>query len=130
MIDIFINVWLSLRREYKEYRNLKMLWINMQQIIKQILVILILCIGSCQAQTPHKVVLSWQLPPEFTGFSIYRSTDNKNYTVITTVKGPVKQYTDVNVQARTTYYYKAKTFCKVCKPNISAYSNIVHVTVP
>lgn len=102
-------------------------------------IVMLTLLTACSAKAPvivpppptaHQVNLSWSFPEEFTGFNVYRSTDNVTFTRIVVITGPQNTYQDNNVVSETTYYYKTKTMCNVCSPSSSDYSNTVQIKVP
>ena len=78
------------------------------------------------AVTTTQVSLSWvDNSNNEEGFEIERSTDNVNWTRITTVDPNVHLYSDTGLTANTTYYYRVRAFAGT---QFSAYSNVATVS--
>lgn len=62
-----------------------------------------------------KVTLSWDKVTGASGYVIYRSTSkNGTYSKVATIKsGSTTQYTNKNLTAKKTYYYKMRAYVKV-----------------
>ncbi len=75
------------------------------------------------------ITLSWDKLDKVTGYRIYRSTNQKNFTNIATVKGSdVLNYTDKDILTGKNYYYKVRAYYddkKIDKRYYGAMSNIV-----
>ncbi len=107
--------------------------------MKKLLILLVL-VTSCMAQTVHQATLIWVAPAAQTGitvsgYNIYRSTtsggqiigQHLNPAVITALT-----FVDTSVAAGTTYFYKVTTWCQPCLSGQqeSAFSNEVTAVIP
>jgi hypothetical protein len=61
------------------------------------------------------------------GFTLARSSDGVNYSVIATLGAGTTSFTDGSISARTSYYYRVQAYNSV---GVSAYSNTLSVTTP
>lgn len=71
-----------------------------------------------------QVFLSWDLMPGATGYSVQRSTDQINYTVVSSPTSP--QFLDAAVTLGTSYYYQiasVNTNVVAPTPSTSSYTN-------
>ncbi|WP_430815980.1 endonuclease [Carboxylicivirga sp. RSCT41] len=73
-----------------------------------------------------EITLSWTNVANETGYKIYRSTDNVNYSIVETPLADVLQYVDQSVVEGTNYYYYVIAFND---DGNSAASNIVSATL-
>ncbi len=65
---------------------------------------------SAVSASSQQINLSWSdNSADETGFEIYRSTDNNNWTLITTVSANSTGYTNSGLTKGTTYYYRVRT---------------------
>jgi fibronectin type 3 domain-containing protein len=58
------------------------------------------------ANSTADITVSWQDVPGETGFEVLRSTDDVNFSQITTVGSGITNYADSGLNAGTTYYYE------------------------
>jgi alpha-tubulin suppressor-like RCC1 family protein len=78
------------------------------------------------ALSPSEISLSWQdNSNNEDGFEIWRSIDDSNFQLLTTVGLNVTSYSDANVSPITTYYYRVSAFNTI--GDRSAYSNGISV---
>jgi fibronectin type 3 domain-containing protein len=75
------------------------------------------------------ITLTWtDADTSATGYSVYRSTDNVHFTLITTLNNATaKAYTDTNTTYSTTYYYRVTAFNAAA---VSAASSTASKTTP
>ena len=66
------------------------------------------------------------------GYEIYRSTDNKTFSKITTItKNSTLTYTNTSVNANTTYYYKVRAYKTVNGTKVyGSFSSVVSAKTP
>ena len=75
-----------------------------------------------------KVVLSWtDNASNESGFNLQRSSNGVDYAMIATLGANTIAYTDTNVSAKTSYYYRVNAYNSV---GTSAYSNGVNAVTP
>lgn len=80
------------------------------------------------AQPGPQVSLAWvDNAADFDGFVIERSTDGVNFSVLTTLVGPVFAYVDAAVSAGSTYTYRVAAYNA---GGSSPYSNTASATIP
>ena len=63
--------------------------------------------------TDYRLFVAWDVvtEPLFTKYELWRSTDNSNYTLLTSVSNiAINYYSDTNVVADTSYYYKVNVY--------------------
>lgn len=79
------------------------------------------------------VTLTWKKVKNVTGYRVYRSTDNVNYTCIKTLKGEdVLTYTDKKTNGNTKYYYKLRAYVDDASSTryYGLWSNAVSAKIP
>ena len=77
-----------------------------------------------------KIKLSWKRDSKANGYYIYRAASKKGkYKKVKTIqKNKTLKWTDSNVKAGKTYYYKIRSYVKVsAKTKASGYSNVLSV---
>lgn len=80
---------------------------------------------SATATGASTIVLKWtDNSNNENGFSIERSTDGTNFTVLATVGVNVTSYTDSNLSAQSKYYYQVRAFNSYNGLSYSAYTNV------
>jgi len=63
------------------------------------------------ATTPNSITISWSPVTGATGYRVYRnSSSSGTYSSLGTVSSPTCTYTDKNLKANTTYYYKVSAY--------------------
>jgi len=72
-----------------------------------------------------KIKLAWEKVEGAKSYEVYRSTDNKTWTLMKTVTGTI--YTNTTAKAGTKYYYKVRALHSKSAAN-SAYSEVVSRT--
>jgi hypothetical protein len=78
--------------------------------------------------TATSVTLAWNdNAANETGFQLERSNNNKTFALIATPGANVLEFTDTNVTANKTYYYRLRAFNA---GGNSAYSNTLTVKTP
>jgi gliding motility-associated-like protein len=81
-----------------------------------------------ESATSTSVSLSWSDNNDHeTGLVLERSKDNVTWEEIVNLPAQTTSYTDVTVEASTTYYYRIRSFKDL---SYSPYSNIVSTTTP
>ncbi len=71
----------------------------------------------------NSISISWSQSPLASGYNVYRSTDDINFSKISSVN--VTYYTDTNLSPSTTYYYQVTAYNSSGE---SGYSNRISVT--
>jgi hypothetical protein len=88
--------------------------------------------GPCVVVVPHSVSLNWtaSTSSNVTGYNVYRGTQANGLFPTKLTSSPIvgTSYTDLAVQAGTTYYYAVTAVDN--NNNESAYSNQAPATVP
>ena len=79
----------------------------------------------------NQVTLTWKKTSN-SGYIIERSTDNKNWTKVTTIKkSSIVKYTDKKLKSNTVYYYRIKAYQIVKKKKIYGPNNTLETkTLP
>ena len=85
---------------YTSYKSIKVtLWPKQPKIV------------SLTKKTKGKATLKWKKVKDATGYCVYRSTDNKNYTRVKTIKSKnTVAYTDTGLKKGTAYYYMIRSY--------------------
>lgn len=78
--------------------------------------------------TNAQVALEWvDHASDESGFDLERSTDGTNFTLLTTLQANTTSFTDTDVQANTSYFYRVRARKN---GSLSAYSNVASVSIP
>lgn len=85
--------------------------------------------------TSHSILLQWVNPTQtngaiVTGVNLYKSTNNGPYAVFNTLTPTAVAVVDSNVVSGSSYSYKVTEVATASKPQESAFSNIVTLTLP
>src|SRR5450755_2755467 len=95
----------------------------------------LLCLGlaSCQKAQPHRVTLSWEVPPvavgvSVVGYNVYRSTTSGGQFVKLASRVPGPPYEDSLVVSGRTYFYVVTALDQNGRE--SRFSGEVRATIP